>query len=166
MARLSQIVRNKADVTIEVDGTDDAGVPIKVPVTVTYRPRLVTQAFREEFGRHMLVLVAATKAAEAAQEAGDAVAAVAAMDAPGVDQATDAMAQMTLGLIEGWDLTDEDGTGKEIPVPFPRTADEVKHFPAPEMFQAVLQGVMAALNPNRTADEASSTTSGTPSSAT
>jgi hypothetical protein len=166
MSRLGRIVRNRDQVVVNVPGKDADGAPIEEPVTVTYRPRLATQAFREEFGRHMLVLVKATQAATAAQEGGDADAAVALMDAPEVDRAADEMARLTLSLIEGWDLEDEDEHGKLTPVPFPRTADEIKAFPAPEAFQLIMQGVMGAINPNQRAGATSSEPSETPPPAT
>jgi hypothetical protein len=166
MSRLGRIVRNRDEVVVTVPGKDEDGNPIEESVTVTYRPRLATQAFRAEFARHMLVLLRATQAATAAQDGGDADAAVALMDAPEVDKAADEMARLTLSLIDGWDLEDEDEHGTVVPVPFPRTADEIKAFPAPEAFQLILQGVMGALNPNQRAGATSSAPSETPPPAT
>ena len=109
MAKLSQIVRNLADIVVEIDGTDDDGNPIKVPVTVTYRPRLMTLAFRDQFGRHLAVL----------------------------------------------NKADFTANGKPVPLPLPKTAEEMQAFVAPEMMRAVMEAVMAALNPNRKAGEQS-----------
>lgn len=157
MAKLSQIVRNRADIVVEIDGTGDDGSPITVPVRVTYRPRLMTLAFRDEFGRHLAVLNKAQRDAEAAVERGEDQAAV--LNAPDVDRAAEAISQMTLGLLEAWDVDDEidDGKGgtKIVPVALPKTAEEMQTFVAPEMMRAVMEAVMAALNPNRKAGEQS-----------
>lgn len=157
MAKLNQIVRNRADIIVEIDGTDDAGEPMKVPVRVTYLPRLATIEFRGTYAEHMAVLIQAQAAAEAAVSRGEDPTPI--MNNPAADEAAEAISRMTLGLLESWDLEDEadDGNGKvkSVPVPLPKTADEVKTFVAPEMLQAVMQAVMAVLRPNQKADETS-----------
>lgn len=153
MAKLSQIIRNRADIVVEIDGTDDDGNSIKVPVRVTYRPRLMTLAFRDEFGRHLAVLNKAQRDAEAAAERNEDVAAV--LNAPDVDRAAEAISRMTLGLLEAWDVEDEDASGKPVPVALPKTAEEMQTFVAPDLMRAVMEAVMAALNPNRKAGEQS-----------
>lgn len=156
MSKLSAIVKNRAEVTVEIPGADD-GPP--VPVTVAYRPRMNTLAFRERFAEQLGTLNRLMAAVQAAAGAGDAAEAERLAAAPELEQAADAMTKMTLGLIEGWDLEDEDEDGKAVAVPFPQTTDDIKAFPAPEMFQQVLKAVMERLNPNRTAGEPSTTDS-------
>lgn len=158
MPKLSDIVRNRADVTVEVLGADGE---TKIPVTVTYRPRLMTRAFREELQGYMTVLLKAQQAADAATEAGDAAAFEAAQNDPETDKALDGMSKGMLSLIDGWDLEDdvedEGGVVRTVAVPFPTTSEEIKEFVAPDLFQAVMAAVMGALNPNRTPDEPSTT---------
>jgi hypothetical protein len=153
VAKLSQIVRNLADIVVEIDGTDDDGNPIKVPVTVTYRPRLMTLAFRDQFGRHLAVLNKAQRDAEAAAERGEDATAV--LNDPNVDRAAGQISEMTLNILDSWDVEDEDANGKPVPLPLPKTAEEMQAFVAPEMMRAVMEAVMAALNPNRKAGEQS-----------
>lgn len=158
MAKLSQIVRNRAEITVEIPGADEGedGAPVMVPVTVTYKPRLMTPAWRDQFGGHLRVVQKAERTAKEAAERNDTDAAMAAVDDPAVSAAVDQMAAMTLGLLDSWDLEDdveEDGKTRTVPVPLPTTAAEVETFPAADMFQTVLRAVMGKLNPNRAAGE-------------
>lgn len=164
MSKLSAIVRNRETVTVEILGADGE---TRVPITVTYRPRMNTLAFRQQFGEHMQALQRVTRAMEAAQAREDWDELDRLNNDPASEEVANKMTAMTLGLIEGWDLEDEDDKGKTIAVPFPTNTEEIKTFVAPEMFQDVLKAVMEKLNPNRTADgETSSTPSETPPSAT
>jgi hypothetical protein len=157
VAKLSQIIRNRAEIVVEIDGTDDDGKPIKVPVTVTYRPRLMTLAFREQFGRLLEVLNRAQREAEAAAERNES--ATAALNAPEVERAAEQISEMALSLLESWDVEDEDEDGKPVPLPLPKTAEEMQTFVAPELIRAVMEAVMTALNPNRSAGEPNETAS-------
>lgn len=154
MPKLSQVMRNW--VVVEIDSVDGDANPIKVPVKVKYRRRLMTLDYRDQFAEHMRVLVKAEEEAKAARESGkseDEITAIA--ESKSVVKASDEIARMTMALLESWDLEDEDEEGKPIPLPIPQTTDEVKRFPDPQLFQAVMGAVMAALNPNQEADEKS-----------
>lgn len=163
MSRLSQIVRPKATITVQIDGTDDNGNDIKVPIQVTYLPRRKTLAWQGRFADHLRALQKFEEESKAATERGASQTELAEMaEAAKVEEHVNALAAMTLELLDSWDLTDEDDDGKVVPVPLPKTTEQVSDFPAPELFEQVMQEVMAALNPNRKAGE----TTGQPSPAT
>lgn len=154
MSRLSQIVRQKATITVQIDGTDDSGNAIKVPIQVTYLPRRKTLAWQGRFADHLQALQRFEEEAKAATERGASQTELADMaEKAKVEEHANAMGAMTLELLDSWDLTDEDDDGNTVAVPLPKTTEAVSEFPAPELFESVMREVMAALNPNRKAGE-------------
>lgn len=152
MSKLSAIVRNRDEITVEIPRADGETTE---PVVVTWRPRNATMAFREMFGQHFLVLAKLNADAQAAQARGDMEEVTRLAADPANEAASTKMVELAVSLIEGWDLEDEDEAGKVVAVPFPRTQEAIKAFVAPDMFQAVMQAVMSKLNPNQTAGEPS-----------